>query len=102
MYARLTTFQLHPDRVDQLRQIYLDQFLPDALSSWTGFQAGYLLGDEDGGNATIVSFWNTKDDALATDESGQYEDRLHLFASLITFPPVTDGYQVLADPQDAA
>jgi len=101
MYARLTSFQLPPERFQDFLHIYEQQFLPAARSSWTGFRDAYLLGDERDGDAAILLFWNTREDVQAIDESGEYAERLHLFESLIDFPPVTDDYQVFRHPADS-
>ena len=97
MYARVTTVQASPDKVDANIQLYRDGVIP-AAKRQKGFKSLHLLVDRKTGKSVSVAFWETKADAEATGESSAYlQEILAKFASTFTAPPVVETYEVAVE-----
>ena len=99
MYARVTTIQASPGKLDALVRVYEKTVLP-AAQAQLGFRGTYLLTDRGGGKCVAVTFWETEDDALANEASGYYQEQVDKVQHLLTAPPVREGYEVAV--QDTA
>ena len=56
MFARVTSLQLSPDRLDQAAQAVRDQGLP-ALKEIPGFRGIIQLADRSSGDVMVVGLW---------------------------------------------
>ncbi len=68
MYARVTTIQGAPDKVDDARGHIQEQTLPQ-LQKMEGFKGFVALGDRQSGKLLGVSFWESEEALRATDEA---------------------------------
>ena len=97
MYARVTTVQVSPDRVDEAIRLWRDSVMP-AAKQQKGFKSGRLLVDRKTGKAISVGLWETEADIQATGEGSAYlQEQLAKFASLFTAPPAVEHYEVGAE-----
>jgi heme-degrading monooxygenase HmoA len=68
MYARVTTIQGAPDKVDDVARQTQEQTLPQ-LRQMEGFERFVALGDRQSGKMLGVSFWESEEALRANDEA---------------------------------
>ena len=68
MYARVSTIEGSPDKVDDVTRQTQEQTLPQ-LRQMEGFQGFVALGDRQSGKMIGVSFWESEEALRATDEA---------------------------------
>ena len=69
MFARTATFQFKADKLDEAIKLYQDGNIP-VVKAQKGFHSIYLLVDRATASALSVAFWDSKEDMMATEESG--------------------------------
>jgi heme-degrading monooxygenase HmoA len=95
MYARLTTFELHPETLDEAVQIFRDSVVPDNRQQ-PGFQGILALVDRSAHKAISISLWQTEAEAQASATSGHLQAQIKKFASHMSAPPVVETFEVEA------
>jgi heme-degrading monooxygenase HmoA len=93
MFARLTMVQIKVDKMDEAIKIYEDSVIP-AAKLQKGFKGAYLLTDRDTGKGISCTLWDSKDDAIANEQSGYYQEQIAKFKDVFTAPPGQEGYEV--------
>ncbi len=68
MYARVSTIEGSPDKVDDVARQTQEQTLPQ-LRQMEGFQGFVALGDRQSGRMLGVSFWESEEALRATEEA---------------------------------
>src|SRR5215210_2819579 len=68
MYARLTTIEGSPERMDDAKGHIQEQTLPQ-LQKMEGFKGFLALGDRQSGKVVGVAFWKSEEALRATDEA---------------------------------
>ena len=68
MFARVTTFEGAPDRVDELARYAAERVLP-ALSELDGFNGLLRLTERQKGMVLAVSLWETEEAMRASEEA---------------------------------
>ncbi len=68
MYARISTIQGAPEKVDDVTRQTQEQTLPQ-LQKMEGFKGFVALGDRQSGKMLGVSFWESEEALRATDEA---------------------------------
>jgi heme-degrading monooxygenase HmoA len=68
MYARVSTIEGSPDKVDDVTRQTQEQTLPQ-LRQMEGFKGFVALGDRQSGKMIGVSFWESEEALRATDEA---------------------------------
>ena len=68
MYARVSTIEGSPDKVDDATRQTQEQTLPQ-LRQMEGFKGFVALGDRQSGKMIGVSFWESEEALRATDEA---------------------------------
>ncbi len=92
MFARLTIVQTKADKMDEAVKVAKESVIP-AAKSQKGFVGAHLL-TEPNGKGVFISFWDTEEDAIATEKSGYYQEQLAKFKDLFAAPPIHEGYNV--------
>jgi heme-degrading monooxygenase HmoA len=93
MFARLTTFQIKIDKMDEILKVYEESVVP-AAKSQKGYRGTYLLTDRKTGKGIAVTLWDSEQDAVANEQSGYYQEQVGKFKDAFTAPPVREGYEV--------
>lgn len=93
MYARLTTLNVKPEKVDEAIKIYRTSVVP-AAKSQQGFVAAYLLTDRTAGQGISITIWKTEEDALANEHNLYYQEQLVKFLEFLQSPPIREGYEI--------
>src|SRR5918993_1235729 len=68
MYARLTTIEGSPDKMDDATRHVQEQTLPQ-LQQMDGFKGFVALGDRNSGKLLGVAFWESEEALRATEEA---------------------------------
>ena len=93
-FARLTFVKLKPDvSLEDTRKIWEGSVIP-AAKDQKGFIGGFLLVTEQRDEGVAVTLWESKDDALAGEQSSYYQDQIRKFAGFLAAPPETKHYDV--------
>ena len=69
MFARMSTLEGPPDQVDEGLRYVREQVLP-LIQQQDGFKGFIALGDRASGKVIGVSFWESKQAMLASEEAG--------------------------------
>lgn len=67
MYARVTTVQGRPDQIDDAVRLIENDVIP-AAELMSGFKGGHWLADREHGKMIAVTYWETEDDMVASDD----------------------------------
>jgi heme-degrading monooxygenase HmoA len=68
MYARVTTIQGSPDKMDDATRHFQEQALPQ-LQKMEGFKGFVSLGDRQSGKGIGVAFWESEEALRATEQA---------------------------------
>jgi heme-degrading monooxygenase HmoA len=93
MYARATSAQVQPGKIDELVGILLDSVLPAARQQ-KGYEGGLVLTNPDTGKVEIIALWQTEADMAAGEGSGYYREQVAKVAHTLVGLPVRETYQV--------
>ena len=96
MYARVTTFQVEPSKLDEALEVTQSAILP-AMKQQQGFKGVLTLVDRPAGKAKSITLWETEADLKAGDSSGYFQQQVGKLASLVTAPPTREVYEVAED-----
>lgn len=92
MYARVTDIRFPP--VMRAEVISVAQGLATILNDRRGYDGLEVLTDPGSGVGTIVSFWETEDDAQASETSPSYIGQMSMMSSFLQKPIVSKTYEV--------
>ena len=94
MFARLTTFQIKKDKIEEGTDLFNKSVVPP-LKSQKGFKKVYLLVNEKTGDGVTIGLWETEADALASEHNLFYQEQLIKFMGMLSDPTyIREGYQV--------
>ena len=95
MFVRIVSFEWKADNPDDIVKIYKESVIPE-VKLQKGFKSVYLLLNRDTGKGATVAFWDTKEDMLATEESGLMKKQIDRFKDYFTATAVREIYEVSA------
>ena len=93
MFARISTIQGKPERVEDGIRNYREQVMPWA-KKMAGFKGAYFMVDRKNGKVVSITLWDTEKNLQA---SAAAADRLRAQASqtaAASKPPVVENYEV--------
>jgi heme-degrading monooxygenase HmoA len=93
MYARATTAQVQPGKMDEFVSIFLDSVLPAARQQ-KGYKGGLVLTNPDTGKAEIIALWETEADMTTGEGSGYYREQVAKVAHTLAGSPAREAYKV--------
>lgn len=93
MYARVTTIQFQPGKVDEASRIVQSSIVP-VMKEQKGFKGGLLFTQQDTGKAVSINLWETEANLTAFETSPLYRELLGKIAGLLAGPPVSERYKV--------
>ena len=93
MYARVTSGQLHPDKIDQAIRMYQESIVP-ALKHAKGFTSLLALTDRATGKGLVIALWETEAAMQASQTSGLYQEQVAKLAHLLVSMPSVETYEV--------
>ena len=99
MYIRMTFINLKPDQKEAARELYLEEVIP-AHEGRKGLRFVHLMESMDDKNEGIaITAWDTKEDVITYEKSGDYEKLLGKFKEMIIGEPVLKSYQISASSE---
>ncbi len=94
MFARLTTFQIRTDKIEEGRNIFKKSVVPP-LKSQKGFKKTYLFVNDKTGDGVAIGLWETEADALASEHNLFYQEQLIKFLGILSEPTfIREVYEV--------
>ena len=93
MHARVVSFLVLPDKMDELIRVFRDVIIPTARAA-KGNHGVTLLTDVATGRATAISLWETEDDMLAGEKNGYYREQIAKLLPYSEGQPVERHYAV--------
>ncbi len=95
MYARITTTQFSPYRLDEAIQIVRDHTLP-AAQQQDGFKGYLMLVDRSTGKGITITLWEEEADRQVTGpNSDYYRDAIGKIVPLLTDAPVVEDLEIV-------
>ena len=92
MFARVTTIQLQPGRLDEFLHFFQDSIAPVAAAQ-PGFGGITLMTDPQIGKVIAFGLWDSEADLLASERS-YYQTKLAEVSGLLAGPPLREAYEV--------
>ncbi|MDH4195830.1 MAG: hypothetical protein OEW05_00325 [Candidatus Aminicenantes bacterium] len=93
LFARVTSFLLAKDRVDEAVRLYRTSVVPAARSQ-KGFRGAFLLVDRASGKGQSITLWTSENDAAANEAGRYYQEQLAKFLTFYTAPPIREGFEL--------
>ncbi|MDI6848888.1 MAG: antibiotic biosynthesis monooxygenase [Candidatus Saccharicenans sp.] len=93
MIARVTIIRVRPEKVDEAIKLYETSVIPETKMQ-PGFAGGYLLTDRASGRGISLTFWQSQEDATASEENLHYQQQLLKFLDMFASPPIKEEYTV--------
>jgi len=95
MYARIISFQVAPNKMEELVRIWREELLP-AAQEQPGWQRGQLLVNWETGKVAVVGLWATRADEQATAAGSAYgRAQVARLGHLIHVPPTLEEFEVV-------
>ena len=92
MFARVTTIQLQPGRMDEFLHFFQDSIAP-AAAAQPGFGGITLMTDPQIGKIVAFGLWDSEADLLAS-ERAYYQAKIAEVSGLLAGPPLRESYEV--------
>ena len=95
MYARVTTTQFSPYRLDEAIHIAREQTLPAARQQ-AGFKGYLMLVDRSTGKGITITLWEGEDDREVTgSNSSYYRDAIGKVVPLLEAAPLVEDLEIV-------
>jgi heme-degrading monooxygenase HmoA len=94
MYARVTSAQIDPNNIEKFKKIFEESVVPSAKKQ-KGFHAISLMINPETGDGLSIGYWDSEEDAIATEKSLFYQEQVAKFIPFYVKHPIRDGYEVL-------
>jgi len=99
MYVRMTFFKVKSGRMDELRNIYVNEVIP-AHASHKGIRFVHLFENmENQDDGISVTAWDTRGDLENYERSGDYQKIVGRFKELFTGETTLKSYEVTASSE---
>ncbi len=95
MYARITTTQMSPYRVDEAIGVVREQVIP-AAQQQEGFKGYIMLVDRGTGKNIVITLWEQeKDRECSGPNSGYYRDAIGRVVPFLTEAPLVEDLELV-------
>lgn len=94
MFARVTSARIDKDKIEQFKKIYLESVVP-AAKEQKGFKAICLMVDPKTGEGLSITYWESEEDALASEKNLYYQQQVAKFLPFFIRDPIREGYEVI-------
>ena len=71
MFARVSTYEGRPERLDEMRREGVEHVLP-ALEMQDGYSGGFVLADRQSGKVLAVTLWESEQAMDATEDASHW------------------------------
>ncbi|MGD2294630.1 MAG: hypothetical protein PVF22_02185 [Candidatus Aminicenantes bacterium] len=97
MFARITEFQLKIEKIDKGIELYKRSVIP-ASKKQEGYRQTYALIDRNSGKGAAITFWDSEQEAVASEKNLYYQQQLVKFLSFLEKPAYTrELYEVVIE-----
>jgi heme-degrading monooxygenase HmoA len=93
MYARVSTFQIQPGKLDEGVRLFEETLAP-VIKGQQGFVSALLLTDRATNKATMVTLWETLDDLNASEALREQQIANSQVAALLAGAPGREVFEV--------
>jgi heme-degrading monooxygenase HmoA len=93
MYARVTSAQIDLKSIEKFTDIFEKSVVP-AAKKQKGFKEIVLMIDSKTGEGMAIGYWESEENALATEKNLFYQEQVAKFLPLYTRNPIRQGYEV--------
>lgn len=95
MYARVTTIQISPYRLDEAIGVLREQVVP-AIQQQNGFKGYLMLVDRGTGNSINITLWEEETDRQVTGpHSEYYRDAIGKVVPFLTDTPLIEDLELV-------
>jgi len=95
MFARMTTFQLKIDKLEEATRMFEEKIIP-ITKTQKGYRGAYWMLDRKAGKAVAIALWDSENDAIANEQSGYYQEQVVKLLEFFAAPPIREGYEVIS------
>jgi heme-degrading monooxygenase HmoA len=92
MFCLASRYQIKPESLDQVVQIFTKEALP-LVSQQSGFKGVYLLAKPTG-ELMVLNIWDTEEQANAWPQNPEHQKVVAQLKPLLSGAPARDGYEV--------
>ena len=75
MFVRQTIIRTATDKIDEAAKLFEESVIP-AFRTQKGYRGAYFISDRTTGKSICVSLWESKENALANEQSHVYQEQL--------------------------
>ncbi len=94
MYARITTTEHSPYRIDEAIQIAKERVVP-AAKQQKGYKGYYMLVDRSTGTCLTITLWESEaDQEISGENSPYYQEAISHLVPLLSDEPNVTAYEV--------
>jgi heme-degrading monooxygenase HmoA len=93
MFARVLKMRLRVDKIAEATRIFRGTVIP-LCRKQPGFRGGYYMSDPKTGESIALTFWERKDDMLATEASRFFQEQVARFVPFFAKPPIREAFEV--------
>jgi heme-degrading monooxygenase HmoA len=94
MFARVTSAQIHLDKIDKFIEIYKKSVVP-AAKAQKGFRGIYLFVDRSTGKGMSIGLWESEEKMIATEKNRFFQEQVTKFLTFYLQPPIREGFEVV-------
>ena len=95
MFARVVSIQFKTYTLNEAIELYKASNIP-AAKSQKGFRSVYLLTNRETGKGVSIAFWDSKEDIIASEESGWWQGQVSKFKDYLLAPVEREIYEIIA------
>ena len=93
MFARVTSFQSQPDKLEEALEI-IERTIAPAVRAQRGYQGMTVLSDAASAKGMVITYWSSQEDIVALEERGFWESQVAHTIFLIASVPQRATYDV--------
>jgi heme-degrading monooxygenase HmoA len=92
MYARITTFELNPAKIDEALEVSRTSIVP-VMKQQPGFKGVLTLVDRETSKALSIALWESEADLKAGENNGYYLEQVGKLGSFVIEAPNRENYE---------
>ena len=96
MFARLVSVKCNLNRLEDGVRVWKEKDIP-LMKSVKGYKGATLLTDKETGNVISMTVWDTKEDAIADEQSSLHQEQVDMYKDILAEEPVHKYYEISAE-----
>ncbi len=93
MYARVSTAEVQPGKMEEALSVSRDSILP-AAKQQRGYEGGLWLTDPQTNKVMVITLWGSREDLEAGEASGYYREQLGKLGDALAGEVAREAYEV--------